>query len=257
MSRLDQAVGLARSLAIYHAIPLRQWRMRRLYAQFIEPGDLVFDIGAHIGNRARAFHALACRIVAVEPQPALAHLLRSGFALRGRVEVVEVAVGETEGVVELLISDRTPTVTTAIPVWLQARQQGPDFAQVDWNRSIQVRLTTLDELIRHHGLPSFIKIDVEGAEAAVLAGLDYTVPALSFGYLPRALDLVRSCANRLSVLGYYRFNWSPGESYRLASRHWLSIEELLAGLSNPAVRVSGDVYAVLDTRLRTLASMRQ
>ena len=35
MSRADRIIGLLRSLAIYHAIPLRQRRLRRLYAQLV------------------------------------------------------------------------------------------------------------------------------------------------------------------------------------------------------------------------------
>ena len=79
MSRFDRFFGIARSVAIYHAIPLRQRRMRRLYATFVKPGDLVFDIGAHAGNRVRGFAALGCRIVALEPQPDFARLLRTLF----------------------------------------------------------------------------------------------------------------------------------------------------------------------------------
>ena len=69
MSRTGRAFGIARSLLVYHAIPLRQRRMQRLYRQFVRPGDLVFDIGAHVGNRARALAAIGCRVVALEPQP--------------------------------------------------------------------------------------------------------------------------------------------------------------------------------------------
>jgi hypothetical protein len=81
MSRFDRGVGLARSLVIYHAIPLRQRRLRRLYGHFVGAGDLVFDIGAHAGNRVRAFVALGCRVVALEPQPDFAW---PAEALRGQ-----------------------------------------------------------------------------------------------------------------------------------------------------------------------------
>jgi hypothetical protein len=79
MGRFDRAVGLVRSLTVYHVVPLRQRRLRRLYGQFVRPGDLVFDIGAHVGNRVRAFAALGCRVVALEPQPDFARLLRAFF----------------------------------------------------------------------------------------------------------------------------------------------------------------------------------
>ena len=91
MSRLDRALGLARSLAIYHAIPLRQKRMRRLYAGFVGSGDLVFDIGAHAGNRVRGFASLGCRVVALEPQPDFARLLRVLFGRSSRIQVVQAA----------------------------------------------------------------------------------------------------------------------------------------------------------------------
>ena len=94
--------------------------------------------------------------------------------------------------------------------------------------------------------PNVVKIDVEGGEPAVLAGLAQAVPALSFEYLPRAIDQVQACLARLSRLGPYRFNWSPGESYRLATSSWLNERELLASLMTPgAPRRAGDVYARL------------
>jgi hypothetical protein len=93
MSRIDRLVGLIRSLAIYHAIPLRQRRLRRRDTQFVEPGDLVFDIGAHAGNRTRAFAALGCRVVALEPQPDFARLCGGCSPARRRIEIVEAAAG--------------------------------------------------------------------------------------------------------------------------------------------------------------------
>ena len=197
MSRFDRTLGLLRSLAIYHAIPLRQRRLRRLYAEFVGPGDLVFDIGAHVGNRVRAFVSLGCRVVAVEPQPDFAGVLRTLFARSREVEIVEAAAGGAPGRASLSISDRTPTVTTLAPAWREARARDPDFARVRWNRRIEVETTTVDRLIARFGVPAFIKIDVEGAEPDVLAGLTQAVPALSFEYLPRALDHVQLCLVRL------------------------------------------------------------
>jgi FkbM family methyltransferase len=246
MSHLDRALGLVRSLAIYHAIPLRQKRMRRLYAGFVGSGDLVFDIGAHAGNRVRGFAALGCRVVALEPQPDFARLLRVLFGRSSRIEVVQAAAGEAPGRASLSISERTPTVATLAEAWRDARACDPRFARVRWNRCLEVETTTLDVLIAQFGAPSFIKIDVEGSEPAVLAGLTHAVPALSFEYLPRALDEVQMCLRRLTALGRYLFNWSPGESYRLASGVWLNERELLASLRTPgAQRQSGDVYARL------------
>jgi FkbM family methyltransferase len=246
MSRFDRGVGLVRSLALYHAIPLRQRRLRRLYRHFVGAGDLVFDIGAHAGNRVRAFAALGCQVVALEPQPDFARLLRALCGRLPRVSVVEAAVADVSGRSSLSVSERTPTVTTLATEWRDARAGDPDFARVRWNRQIEVETTTLDRLIEQFGVPAFVKIDVEGSEPAVLAGLGRPVPALSFEYLPRALQEVRECLTRLTALGPYQFNWSVGESGQLASDQWLDASELLAVLRMRAAHGRpGDVYARL------------
>jgi FkbM family methyltransferase len=247
MSRLDRFVGIARSVAIYHGIPFRQRRKRRLYATFVKPGDLVFDVGAHAGNRVRGFASLGCRVVALEPQPDFAQLLRTLFARSPLIEIVEAAAGAEAGHASLSISDRTPTVTTLATGWREARSQEADFGGVHWNRRIDVETTTLDLLIARCGTPAFVKIDVEGAEPAVLTGLSKAVPALSFEYVPGAIDEVRACVSRLSDLGRYLFNWSAGETFRLASSSWMTGEELLASLNTANARLrSGDVYARLQ-----------
>jgi FkbM family methyltransferase len=244
MSRIDRAVGLLRSLAIYHAIPLRQRRLKALYREFVRAGDLVFDIGAHAGNHVRAFSALGCRVVALEPQPDFARLLRLLFSRRSNVRVVEAGVGRTAGRATLTVSERTPTVTSLADRWRDRRAADPDFRGVRWNRRVDVDVTTLDALIHEHGVPAFIKIDVEGSEPDALAGLSTPVPALAFEFLPRALEQAEACVARLGSLGGYVFNWSRGESRRLEARSWLSDREVLAALRSPAAQLtSGDVYA--------------
>jgi FkbM family methyltransferase len=250
MSRADRAIGIARSLLVYHAIPLRQRRMQRLYRQFARPGDLVFDIGAHVGNRARALAAIGCRVIALEPQPDFARVLRTLFRRSTRIEIVEAAVTGGSGDAWLSVSERTPTVSTLASPWRDARAREPGFGGVEWNRTVRVRTVTADDLIAEYGEPAFVKIDVEGAEPTVLGGLSRPVRALSFEYLPGAIGEVEACAARLASLAgagpAYEFNWSVGESYVLASAEWLDARALVSALASlgPDAR-SGDVYARL------------
>lgn len=248
MSRLDRAVGLVRSLAIYHGIPLRQRRLRRLYGQFVSAGDLVFDVGAHAGNRTRAFASLGCRVVAFEPQPDFARVLRLLFARSPRVQVLETAVSERDGRISLAVSERTPTVTTLDDPWRQIRSREPGFAGVAWNKQIEIESVTLDSLIERFGVPAFVKMDVEGSELRVLNGLSRPLAALSFEYLPTALPEARACVARVAELGAYRYNVSVGESYRLVSERWLGAEQALAVLETPYGQSrAGDIYARLVT----------
>jgi FkbM family methyltransferase len=214
----------------------------------VQPGDLVFDIGAHAGNRTRAFAALGCDVVALEPQPDFARVLTTLFARSPRVTVVEAAVSNAPGRATLSLSERTPTVTTLAPEWRDARAREPGFRNVQWNRRIEVETTTLDRLISRFGAPTFVKIDCEGSEATILEGLTRAVDGLSFEYLPWTPDEAEACVLRLLALGPYQFNWSVGETFRFASSVWLSGREVLMALRTPdAQRRAGDVYARLLT----------
>jgi FkbM family methyltransferase len=209
----------------------------------------VFDIGAHVGNRARALAALGCRVIALEPQPDFARVLRLLFGRKAQIAVVEAAVTGKNGDEWLSVSERNPTVSTTASAWRDARAQEPGFGGVEWNRRLRVRTVTADALIAQYGVPAFIKIDVEGGEPAVLDGLSTAVPALSFEYLPGAIAEVRACVDRLAALArprLYEFNWSVGESYELASAEWLDADGLINALAalGPDAR-SGDVYARL------------
>ena len=246
MSRLARAFGLARSLAMYHAIPFRARRLDRLYAPFVAAGDLCFDVGAHAGNRVRSWRRLGARVIAVEPQPDFVRLLRLLHRRDPDVVVEATALGREPGGATLLVSEATPTVSTLSRSWVEQVRAGAGFKRVRWAREVEVPVTTLDRLIDRHGLPDFVKVDVEGYEAEVLAGLSSPVRALSFEYLASAKDVALACVERLAALGGYRYRWSVGESHRLVEGPWLDSREIVEVLSSLAPEAgSGDVYARL------------
>jgi FkbM family methyltransferase len=245
--RYARALGFARSLAIHHGLPWRAHALRRHYAAFLSPGDLAFDVGAHVGNHARCFAGLGARVIAIEPQPAFAAWLRRLFRARPQVTVLECALAATPGVVELYGSPRTPTVSTASPRWMAAVRRSGGFEQVQWTEAVEVPATTLDALIARYGLPRFCKIDVEGYEADVLRGLSQPIPALSFEYVPAAVDVARRAAGLLAHLGHYRFNLTIGERRRFLWPEWRPLAALDSWLAARHVdERSGDVYARLD-----------
>ena len=63
MRRLAATYGFLRSMLIYHN-PRALLRWREFYRQLLRPGDLAFDVGAHVGNRARAMRAASMATVA-------------------------------------------------------------------------------------------------------------------------------------------------------------------------------------------------
>lgn len=245
-NRWRSRLGLARSLLVYYGDPFKLRRMQRFYAQFIRPGDLCFDIGAHVGNRLLAWSRLGAHVVGVEPQPQCMALLRRWYGRSPQVSLVEQAVGAAPSRQTLHISAAHPTLATLSQPWIDAVQTDGSFSGVRWDEVATVEVTTLDDLIARFGVPVFCKIDIEGYEAEALAGLSHPLPALSFEFIPAARQDALRCLARLRQLGRYRFNWSLGEQHRWQSDRWLQQEQMeqhIAGLA--AAGPSGDIYARL------------
>jgi FkbM family methyltransferase len=243
---LQRSYGLARSALIYHGNPLKRRRARVFYRQLVRPGDLCFDVGAHVGDRTAHFLALGARVVAIEPQPGPLAVLRRLYGKNPRVALIDAALGEAEGEAELAIDPMNPTVASLSPSWRAQVARDASFAGIDWRECRRVRVTTLDAVIAAYGRPDFCKIDVEGFEAAVLHGLSEPIPALSFEYIAAALDGAFGALERLAALGPYGFNRSPGETMRFVAPAWRDADSIAAELRRlPPAAGSGDIYARL------------
>ena len=238
--------GIVRSLRIYYGDQQHGPAMDRMYRRFVQPGDLVFDIGAHVGDRVAAFRRLGARVVAVEPQPALLRTLRLLYGGDPKVTIEAAAVGRQPGAVELNVNVDNPTVSTVSTDFIAAATNAPGWEGQAWSKRIRVPLTSLDTLIATHGTPAFIKIDVEGFEAEVLAGLSQPIQALSFEFTLIQRDTARACIERCGALGYASFNAVLGESQSFEHRDWidaLAMSRWLCAL--PSEANSGDIYARL------------
>jgi len=233
---IRRALGITRSVIIYYGPAWRRRRMDAFYRQFLQAGDLAFDIGAHVGNRVRVFRQIGAHVVAVEPQPDFVAVLRLLYGRDPAVTIEHSGVAAETGQGNLHLSSRTPTVSTFADSWMSDVQSDRRFQRVQWDSVISVPLITLDDLIARHGEPQFCKIDVEGFEHKVLSGLSRPIPALSFEYIP---------------VGDYRYRHSRVETHRWAGRSWSepgTMINILRTLPTSDDR-SGDVYAVRSDRL--------
>ena len=220
----------------------------RLYARYVARGDLVFDIGGHVGDRVASFRRLGARVVVAEPQPALAKTLRLLFGRDRAVIVEEAAVGrhaghrraaaqprQSDGVDRLgRLHRRRPRRAGLGRAAMDAHHRGAD----DDARRARSRATAA---------PRFIKIDVEGLEAEVLAGLSSAVPALSFEFTTIQRDVALGLHRALRRDRLPRLPRFARRKPRLRPRPRADATEVARWLSDlPVEANSGDIYATLD-----------
>lgn len=213
--------------------------MVEFYARFIRPGDLCFDIGAHVGARTEIFLELGARVVCVEPQPRCIQVLTARYSGDARVTLVAEGAAERGGTLTMSLCHAAPTISTFAEKWKTGR-----FSDYRWNGTAEVKVTTLDDLIARFGVPAFCKIDVEGYEVQVLRGLNRPLPMLSFEFSREFLDDARTCMERLAALGSVEFNCGLGEAVAMAMPRWANVEEAMAFLHGQDDELLwGDIYA--------------
>ncbi len=172
---------------------------------FLQPGSVVIDVGANLGEWTMPFArkvGAAGRVLAIEPAPRSAAALESTLAANAlsQAEIVHCAIGDHDGTTDFAV----PVVTSARTDTGAARI-GPACAGHD---ALQVPLRSLDSLAAEHDFArlDLIKIDVEGHERRVLDGaaaiLDRHRPVLVIETGHEADGDRAAIYDRLAGLGY-------------------------------------------------------
>lgn len=240
-----ELAGIFRSLRIYHGHPERAAAMDALYGNFINSGDLAFDIGSHVGDRISSFRRIGAHVVALEPQPLAFRALQIIHGQDTHVTVLQAACGAQSGRLTLRVNSANPTVSTASSDFTAAAQGAVGWEDQTWDKELSVKSTSLDELIAEFGEPSFIKIDVEGFEADVLRGLSRPIQALSYEFTTIQKEVAVTCLDLIEERGTYQFNVALGESQKLEFNRPVdraTMQDYIASL--PPEANSGDVYAI-------------
>lgn len=162
-----------------------------------DQAPLIYDVGLCDGGDTEFYLAKGFRVVSIEANPALVESARKRFAKyigEGWLTIVETAIGPTRGRVEFDVHASNPHWSSIVPT---RREQMDDAL-----RTIEVDCTTLDCVLREHGIPYYLKIDIEEADLDAIRSLK------SLSDLPRYLSAEahsREIAQTLFELGYRRF----------------------------------------------------
>ena len=207
----------------------------------VVPGDLVFDIGANLGDKTEWFASRQIQVIAVEPQPNLVEQLRTRFASNSLVTVIGKGLAAAPG--ELTMSLSTNHVlSTFSNDWKSGR-----FAGQAWDSTAVIEVVTLDQIVAQFGVPRYAKIDVEGYEKQVLLGLSQKIGILSFEFTAEFIETAQEICEHLLVLGYRFFNFSLGENDEFElDASWISCEGLFSALHFALSKEQllwGDIYA--------------
>lgn len=254
----------SRRLALVHAVLLRAARVTDVVEPeiiglrtVVRPGDVCLDIGAKHGLYTAVLADSVGpdgRVVAVEPLPGPRRVLRGARSLLGAhtVTVVAAAAGDVSGPSTIALPMRA-----GIPVpgraFLTSGATGlgsnTEFAHHRWLATTVVRI---DDLVAEHDLArvDVIKIDVEGAEAAVIAGATTSIgrwsPTLLVEVEARHLAryatdgalAAHAILDGLAARGYRAFTWD--------GRHWEPTATIHPDRRNHLFVARPDVLARID-----------
>ncbi|MFP7673522.1 FkbM family methyltransferase [Marivita sp. S0852] len=166
-------------------------KLRKLYAPAAEAafrdalaqtaGTVCIDLGANIGQHTRTMAATAKRVYAFEPDPWTARQLREALADLDNVDVIEAAAGTETGTFPLY---RTASFDSDPVEQSQSSSLMSEKRNVDTTAAIDVTVLDfpvfLEQLDTKIGV---IKMDIEGAEVALLETLFDHPVASRIGYI--------------------------------------------------------------------------
>ncbi len=214
---------------------------------FIKAGDLIFDIGANLGNYSDLFLSKKAKVIAIEPQTYCIDFLKLRFRKHSDITILKCGIGSKEEEKELMVSS-AHTLSSFNSEWVEGVNKTERFkpSNAVWEKKEKIPMHTLDYLIKKFGIPDYLKIDVEGYEKEVLRGLKQPIKMVSFEFtIPELAKDSIECIDMLNVLGLYEY-LSIEESN--IEENWISSDQLISEIDKAeksGILMGGDIFARL------------
>ncbi len=200
--------------------------LQKTITKYVKSGDTVYDIGANIGYVSLSLAKQVGpkgSVIAFEPLPRNVDLLRKNIEINklSNITLLDLAASDKCGEAVIRLAENP---STASMVW---HRNNPSATE------IVVRAIAIDDLVKAGELnyPRFVKIDVEGAEGAVLRGMRRTITSSQPVLFVECSDAGRETAwGMLRELGYrcqsaITREWvNTFEEYRHSDFIWMPAE---------------------------------
>jgi FkbM family methyltransferase len=194
---------------------------------------MFFDIGANVGSWALANVNNCEKIISVEASPhTFQRLTRE--CKHDKIVLLNYAVCNNSGKDVTFYHANADVLSTLNKEWLTSETSRFHNQQYE---EITCKSITIDSLIQQYGVPSLIKIDVEGGEYECVTSLTTKVDTLCFEWASEVNDITFKCLDYLTTLGFSQFFVQNMDTYTFRPNDWYDIEAAKTILKNTTPKV--------------------
>lgn len=177
----ETATGKTRKKKSAGKGPSHRWELREAHCKgllqgviaLLQPGDIVIDCGANLGEISAPLLASGAHVHAFEPDPFNFAKLTERFAGVANITLHNAAVATKAGTIRLMRAENwqanpelASVSSTIVPGGRRIEEgEGIDVAMIDFPAFVQ-------DLVARHGRVAFLKMDIEGAELDLLEEMD-------------------------------------------------------------------------------------
>lgn len=227
-------------LKIFYHEPLKKRKLKKFYQQFINPGDLCFDIGSNIGERMEIFLRLGAKVISIEPQIKCIQFQQQKFKGQNNVQWLQIGISNHPGFQDLMICN-VNECSSFSNEFITAYHNDSDLT---WDEKFSVQVNTLDEIIKIYGVPQYCKVDVEGYEANVFESLATPIPFIEFEFNRPLVHIAVRSIERLAQIGNSEFNYIEFEDMELKQTEWINYKDMINILNHLPERIlTGEILA--------------
>lgn len=206
--------------------------------------ELIFDIGANVGNKSYLFSKLSNKVLAFEPSSKLCIILKHRFN-NSNVQVFNCALGSETTSLDYFEIEGNEGYSSLSQKHIETIVKERNISDLKSLESQKVKVEKVETYIKKFGTPIYIKIDVEGYEYEVIQGLQTVVPLISFEsnlpeFCPESIQIINYLSN-ISSDNYY-FNFIFDTSFLL--ENFVNKNDAIKFLLSTQLRYL-EIYAIL------------